>query len=108
MIILFALTCLAFEGANGQVKYTELSDRLTLAGAGYSRIKGVNAYSLQIGNTRDGRIALGLLGSITTLPSAKTLSLFLEGGLSKPDSVVQVGFNLLLSGSLLWYPTKMG
>lgn len=97
-IILILLSVVAID-AIAQVKYTKPGEKMTLGALSYSRPRGDGLWSLQASFTPDSRGALGLNASINTATTAKTLGIFAEGAIVKPDSSLPPGLGR--SGSFL-------
>jgi hypothetical protein len=82
-----------------QVKYAELKEKIVMSSITYSRVNPYENVGVQIGYTREGRIALGILFSTSTTHSPnKSAGIFIEGALLKPSSDDIIGIDLGVAG----------
>ncbi|MBI3004214.1 MAG: hypothetical protein HYY49_02215 [Ignavibacteriales bacterium] len=90
-----------------QVRYTQVGGKMTLCGLSYSRIEGSDVGGIQIGFTNEGRIALGVLANVSSLPNpSKSIGLTGEIGILKRHDQ-SPGISLLLAGVQSWFTAKI-
>ncbi len=103
-LLVVTLSIIVSDLVISQVKYSLDGTKVVAVALSYSRSESLKSFSGQLGYTRDGRVAIGTLFSLSqsTEAFARSFGVYVEAAIIRPDRQSIAGLDFLLAISRSW------